>query len=200
MRIHSSSQLQSLCWPGPSSHCSDHPPEFQQVLQKQQASQMALVGTDAWGVPGLKPWDPNFISDTLLFLNRLPKPTAGPRPPFMHYQEACRVSCAGPQTYQDHLEEKKLWKKLMAQMTGTQPSGGLRGSQSLHCSLSAVSCTRVADAYAAQTREPGPRRSPCCTKGHTPQAWSVPASGPSSPMLLSSSLLPAEVNVTTSPC
>lgn len=118
---------------------------------------MALVGLDAWGVPGLKPWDPNFISDTLMFLNRLPKPTAGPRPPFMHYCEACSVSCAGPQTSQDHLEEKKLWKKQMAQMTGTQPSGGLRVSRSLHCSLCAVSCTGV-DAYAAQMRGARPQK------------------------------------------
>lgn len=55
------------------------------------------------------------------------------------------------QTYRDHLEGQKHRKKQAAQRTGTPPSGGLRGSQSLHCGLCAVSCTGV-DAYAAHMR------------------------------------------------
>ena len=58
---------------------------------------MAAVGSDPWGGPGLGPWDPSFTSDALPFLDRLPKPKAGPRPPSVHYCEVCRVSCAGPQ-------------------------------------------------------------------------------------------------------
>ncbi|KAK7809848.1 hypothetical protein U0070_008498, partial [Myodes glareolus] len=141
----------SLCQPGPSSHSSDRPLKFQRVLQKQQTSPMAPVGSDPWGGPGLGPWDPSFTSDALPFLDRLPKPKAGPRPPSMHYCEVCRVSCAGPQTYRDHLEGQKHRKKQAAQRTGTQPSGGPRGAQSLHCGLCAVSCTG-ADAYAAHMR------------------------------------------------
>ena len=53
--------------------------------------------------PGHGTWDPSFASD-MLFLDRPPKAKVGPRPPFMHYCDACSVSCRGPQTYQDHLE------------------------------------------------------------------------------------------------
>ncbi|XP_041525002.1 zinc finger RNA-binding protein 2 isoform X2 [Microtus oregoni] len=141
----------SLCRPGPSTHSSDRPLKSQRVLQKQQTSPMAPVGSDPWGGPGLGPWDPSFTSDALPFLDRLPKPKAGPRPPSVHYCEVCRVSCAGPQTYRDHLEGQKHRKKQAAQRTGTQPSGGPRGAQSLHCGLCAVSCTG-ADAYAAHMR------------------------------------------------
>ncbi|XP_037054154.1 zinc finger RNA-binding protein 2 [Peromyscus leucopus] len=87
----------SLCRPGPSSQRSDRPPKPQQGPQKQQASPTAPLGSDSWGGPGLGPWDPSFTSDALPFLDRLPKPQAGPRPPSMHYCEVCRVSCAGPQ-------------------------------------------------------------------------------------------------------
>ncbi|XP_075831472.1 zinc finger RNA-binding protein 2 isoform X6 [Microtus pennsylvanicus] len=55
------------------------------------------------------------------------------------------------QTYRDHLEGQKHRKKQAAQRTGTQPSRGPRGAQSLHCGLCAVSCTG-ADAYAAHMR------------------------------------------------
>ncbi|XP_040593423.1 zinc finger RNA-binding protein 2 isoform X4 [Mesocricetus auratus] len=141
----------SLCRPGPSSQRCNRPLKSQRVPQKQQASPATPVGSDPWGGPGLGPWDPSFTSDTLPFLDRLPKPTAGPRPSSMHYCEVCRVSCAGPQTYRDHLEGQKHRKKQAAQRTGTPPSGGPRGSQSLHCGLCAVSCTG-ADAYAAHMR------------------------------------------------
>ncbi|XP_006241095.1 zinc finger RNA-binding protein 2 isoform X1 [Rattus norvegicus] len=125
----------SLSRPGPSSRSPDSD----------------SVSPDSWGGPVLGPWDPTFTSDALPFLDRLPKPKAGPRPPSMHYCEVCRVSCAGPQTYRDHLEGQKHRKKQAAQRTRTQPSGGPRGSQSLHCGLCAVSCTG-ADAYAAHMR------------------------------------------------
>ncbi|XP_031205683.1 zinc finger RNA-binding protein 2 isoform X3 [Mastomys coucha] len=152
----------SLCRPGPSSRSPDSdlspggqrsPASSQRGPQKQQAPSPppAPVDSDPWGGPVLGPWDPTFTSDALPFLDRLPKPKAGPRPPSIHYCEVCRVSCAGPQTYRDHLEGQKHRKKQAAQRTGTQPSGGPRGSQSLHCGLCAVSCTG-ADAYAAHMR------------------------------------------------
>ncbi|XP_028627510.1 zinc finger RNA-binding protein 2 [Grammomys surdaster] len=149
----------SLCRPGPSSRSPDSPgpqrptPSSQRAPQKLQAPSppRSPVGSDPWGGPVLGPWDPTFTSDALPFLDRLPKPKAGPRPPSMHYCEVCRVSCAGPQTYRDHLEGQKHRKKQAAQRTGTQPSGGPKGSQSLHCGLCAVSCTG-ADAYAAHMR------------------------------------------------
>lgn len=75
------------------------PPSSQRAPQKLQAPSPppAPVGSDPWGGPVLGPWDPTFTSDALPFLDRLPKPKAGPRPPSMHYCEVCRVSCAGPQ-------------------------------------------------------------------------------------------------------
>lgn len=99
----------SLCRPGPSSRSPDSdsvspgpqrpPPSSQRAPQKLQAPSPppAPVGSDPWGGPVLGPWDPTFTSDALPFLDRLPKPKAGPRPPSMHYCEVCRVSCAGPQ-------------------------------------------------------------------------------------------------------
>lgn len=62
---------------------------------------------------------------------------------FMHYLEVCSVSCIGLQTYQDHLEGQKHQKQV-AEMTGTESRGGLRGAHSLHCGLDAH---QVREAY-----------------------------------------------------
>lgn len=65
----------------------------------------------------------------------------------MHYCEVCRVTdLSGPFGSTEALEE------AAAQMTGTQPSGGPRGAESLHCGLCAVTCARE-DAYAAHMWE-----------------------------------------------
>ncbi|XP_045234832.2 zinc finger RNA-binding protein 2 isoform X3 [Macaca fascicularis] len=84
--------------------------------------------------------------------SKLPRPKAGPRQLQLHYCDICKISCAGPQTYREHLGGQKHRKKEAAQKTGVQPNGSPRGVQAqLHCNLCAVSCTG-ADAYTAHIR------------------------------------------------
>ncbi|XP_054549029.1 zinc finger RNA-binding protein 2 [Talpa occidentalis] len=81
--------------------------------------------------------------------NKLLKAKGSPRQPLLLYCEVCKVSCAGPQTYREHLEGQKHKKKEAAQKMGVQPNGSPCGVQAqLHCGLCAVSCTG-ADAYTA---------------------------------------------------
>ncbi|KAM7142366.1 zinc finger RNA-binding protein 2 [Molossus nigricans] len=83
---------------------------------------------------------------------RLLKPKGGPRQPPLHYCDICKISCAGAQTYREHLEGQKHRKKKAAEKTGVQPKGSPCGVQAqLHCELCAVSCTG-AEAYAAHVR------------------------------------------------
>ncbi|KAL4663474.1 hypothetical protein H8957_013641 [Semnopithecus entellus] len=84
--------------------------------------------------------------------SKLPRPKAGPRQLQLHYCDVCKISCAGPQTYREHLGGQKHRRKEAAQKTGVQPNGSPRGVQAqLHCGLCAVSCTG-ADAYTAHIR------------------------------------------------
>ncbi|XP_070478678.1 zinc finger RNA-binding protein 2 isoform X2 [Equus przewalskii] len=79
-------------------------------------------------------------------------PKGGPRQPPLHYCDVCRISCAGPQTYREHLEGQKHRKKEAAQKLGVQPGGSPCAVQAqLHCHLCAVSCTGP-EAYAAHIR------------------------------------------------
>ncbi|XP_040485523.1 zinc finger RNA-binding protein 2 [Ursus maritimus] len=107
-----------------------------------------------WGGPGGSPSasSAGSLSGKLLAPPKLPKPRGGPKEPPLHYCDICKISCAGPQTYREHLEGQKHKKKEAAQKTGTQASGGPGGVQvRLHCGLCAVWCTG-ADAYAAHIR------------------------------------------------
>uniref|UniRef100_A0A2K5DLJ1 Zinc finger RNA binding protein 2 n=1 Tax=Aotus nancymaae TaxID=37293 RepID=A0A2K5DLJ1_AOTNA len=81
-----------------------------------------------------------------------PLPKAGPRQLQLHYCDVCKISCAGPQTFRQHLGGQKHRKKEVAQKTGLQPNGSPRRVQAqLHCDLCAVSCTG-ADTYVAHIR------------------------------------------------
>ncbi|EHB06596.1 Zinc finger RNA-binding protein 2 [Heterocephalus glaber] len=82
--------------------------------------------------------------------SRLPKPRVGTRQPQLHYCHICRVSCAGLQTYREHLDGQKHRKKEAAQ----RPDGN-----SLYCDLCSVSCTGE-DAYDAHIR--GARHQKVC--------------------------------------
>ncbi|KAM9384085.1 zinc finger RNA-binding protein isoform 2-T2 [Pholidichthys leucotaenia] len=86
--------------------------------------------------------------------NKLLKPKGPPKQPQLHYCDICKISCAGPQTYREHLEGQKHKKKEAALKSGGQTgtSNGPRGVQTqLRCELCDVSCTGV-DAYAAHIR------------------------------------------------
>ncbi|XP_061538849.1 zinc finger RNA-binding protein isoform X1 [Phycodurus eques] len=86
--------------------------------------------------------------------NKLQKPKGPAKQPQLHYCDICRISCAGPQTYWEHLQGQKHKKKEAALKTGGQTGtcNGPRGVQTqLRCELCDVSCTGV-DAYAAHIR------------------------------------------------
>uniref|UniRef100_A0A8C9SXC3 Zinc finger RNA-binding protein n=1 Tax=Scleropages formosus TaxID=113540 RepID=A0A8C9SXC3_SCLFO len=84
--------------------------------------------------------------------NKLPRPKGPPKQPQLHYCDICKISCAGPQTYREHLEGQKHKKKEAALRGGSQVSTGPRGVQTqLLCELCDVSCTG-ADAYTAHIR------------------------------------------------
>ncbi|XP_023033833.1 zinc finger RNA-binding protein isoform X2 [Drosophila willistoni] len=80
------------------------------------------------------------------------RPKAPPRPQQLHYCEVCKISCAGPQTYREHLEGQKHKKreaslKMQASATTTTQNRG----NNYHCELCDVTCTGT-DAYAAHVR------------------------------------------------
>ncbi|KAL0870804.1 hypothetical protein ABMA27_005731 [Loxostege sticticalis] len=84
---------------------------------------------------------------------RRPKPP--PKTQQLHYCDVCRISCAGPQTYKEHLEGQKHKKKEAAvklAAAGAVAAGGrAAGASALRCELCDVTCTG-ADAYAAHVR------------------------------------------------
>lgn len=77
------------------------------------------------------------------------KPKQPPKPQQLHYCDVCKISCAGPQTYREHLEGQKHKKKESAQKAGTTHYA--QGGNALRCELCDVSCTGQ-DAYAAHIR------------------------------------------------
>ncbi|XP_045216764.1 zinc finger RNA-binding protein-like [Mercenaria mercenaria] len=83
--------------------------------------------------------------------NGLGKPKVTKQPQ-LHYCDVCKISCAGPQTYREHLEGQKHKKKEAAAKSGTTTTTTGRGGQNqLRCELCDVTCTG-ADAYAAHVR------------------------------------------------
>uniref|UniRef100_A0A8C5BLL1 Zinc finger RNA binding protein 2 n=1 Tax=Gadus morhua TaxID=8049 RepID=A0A8C5BLL1_GADMO len=96
----------------------------------------------------------NAYKKPMFHQNKLQKPKGPPKQPQLHYCDICKISCAGPQTYKEHLEGQKHKKKEAALKSGGQTGApnGPRGVQTqLRCELCDVSCTGV-DAYAAHIR------------------------------------------------
>ncbi|KAG8437588.1 hypothetical protein GDO86_008338 [Hymenochirus boettgeri] len=119
----------------------------QQQQQKQAAAAAAAAATAAWTGTS--------FTKKVQFQNKQLKPKQPPKPPQIHYCDVCKISCAGPQTYKEHLEGQKHKKKeaaLKASQNTTSNSTAVRGTQNqLRCELCDVSCTG-ADAYAAHIR------------------------------------------------
>lgn len=122
--------------------------------------------------------------------NKIQKPKGPPKQPQLHYCDICKISCAGPQTYREHLEGQKHKKKEAAQKSGSQVTNGPRGVQTqLRCELCDVSCTG-ADAYAAHIRGSKHQK---VVKLHTKLGKPIPST---EPVLVSST--PAAMTTTTS--
>uniref|UniRef100_A0A8B9UXN5 Zinc finger RNA-binding protein n=1 Tax=Anas zonorhyncha TaxID=75864 RepID=A0A8B9UXN5_9AVES len=120
----------------------------QQQQQKQAAAAAAAAAATA-------AWTGTTFTKKAPFQNKQLKPKQPPKPPQIHYCDVCKISCAGPQTYKEHLEGQKHKKKeaaLKASQNTNNSSTSARGSQNqLRCELCDVSCTG-ADAYAAHIR------------------------------------------------
>ncbi|XP_042187145.1 zinc finger RNA-binding protein-like isoform X2 [Oncorhynchus tshawytscha] len=121
---------------------------YQQQQQKQAVA--AVAASAAWTGSSFTKKPP--------FQSKQLKPKQPPKPPQIHYCDVCKISCAGPQTYKEHLEGQKHKKKEVAlkvsQSSSSSSSGGgsARGTQNqLRCELCDISCTG-ADAYAAHIR------------------------------------------------
>ncbi|KAH8270317.1 hypothetical protein KR018_007723 [Drosophila ironensis] len=80
------------------------------------------------------------------------RPKAPPRPQQLHYCEVCKISCAGPQTYREHLEGQKHKKREASlKMSASATSSTQNRGNNYHCELCDVTCTGT-DAYAAHVR------------------------------------------------
>ncbi|XP_069505514.1 zinc finger RNA-binding protein 2 isoform X2 [Ambystoma mexicanum] len=82
-----------------------------------------------------------------IFQNKQVKPKGPPKQRQIHYCDICKISCAGPQTYREHLEGQKHKKKEVVQKSGNDTAC----APLLCCELCDVACTG-ADAYAAHIR------------------------------------------------
>jgi zinc finger RNA-binding protein len=95
----------------------------------------------------------------------------------VHYCDVCRISCAGPQTYREHLEGQKHKKREALQKASQDPAapatGTVRGSN-LRCELCDVTCTGN-DAYAAHVRGSKHQK---VVKLHTKLGKPIPSSEP----------------------
>ncbi|XP_074649610.1 zinc finger RNA-binding protein-like [Tubulanus polymorphus] len=106
---------------------------YYQQTQQHAASPVAKPASAAW-----KTRQP--------FNKAAQKPKPQPKQMQLHYCDVCKISCAGPQTYREHLEGQKHKKK--EKVAAVVPRGG---QNQLCCELCDVTCTGT-DAYAAHIR------------------------------------------------
>lgn len=99
-----------------------------------------------------------------------------PKPQPIHYCDVCKISCAGPQTYREHLEGQKHKKRELLLKQATEPGTATpaRPPNSLHCELCDVTCTGN-DAYAAHVRGAKHQK---VVKLHTKLGKPIPACEP----------------------
>ncbi|XP_068166812.1 zinc finger RNA-binding protein [Antennarius striatus] len=167
---------------------------YQQQQQQQKQAVAAVAATAAWSG--------NTFTKKPPFQNKQLRPKQPPKPPQIHYCDVCKISCAGPQTYKEHLEGQKHKKKEAAlkvsqSSTSSGSSGGAlaRNAQNqLRCELCDVSCTG-ADAYAAHIRGAKHQK---VVKLHTKLGKPIPSTEPSMVTQTSSSTTAAASKTTTS--
>ncbi|XP_032372805.1 zinc finger RNA-binding protein isoform X2 [Etheostoma spectabile] len=169
----------------------------QQQQQQQQKQAVAAVAATA-------AWTGNTFTKKPPFQNKQLRPKQPPKPPQIHYCDVCKISCAGPQTYKEHLEGQKHKKKeaaLKVSQSSTSSSGGgggvlARNAQNqLRCELCDVSCTG-ADAYAAHIRGAKHQK---VVKLHTKLGKPIPSTEPSMVTQTSASTTAAPSKTTTAP-
>ncbi|KAJ8408252.1 hypothetical protein AAFF_G00256660 [Aldrovandia affinis] len=123
------------------------PPPLQQPPKQLTSSSWSTGGSNMVTAPTV-----NAYKKPMFHQSKLQKPKGPPKQPQLHYCDICKISCAGPQTYREHLEGQKHKKKEAALKSGAPTTNGPAGVQTqLRCELCDVSCTG-ADAYAAHIR------------------------------------------------
>ncbi|KAI3372401.1 hypothetical protein L3Q82_022683 [Scortum barcoo] len=167
---------------------------YYQQQQQQKQAVAAVAATAAW--------TGNTFTKKPPFQSKQLRPKQPPKPPQIHYCDVCKISCAGPQTYKEHLEGQKHKKKEAALKVSQSNSsssgsgGGLlaRNAQNqLRCELCDVSCTG-ADAYAAHIRGAKHQK---VVKLHTKLGKPIPSTEPSMVTQASSSTTAAPSKTTT---
>nr|XP_019957938.1 PREDICTED: zinc finger RNA-binding protein isoform X2 [Paralichthys olivaceus] len=166
---------------------------YYQQQQQQKQAVAAVAATAAW--------TGNTFTKKPPFQSKQLRPKQPPKPPQIHYCDVCKISCAGPQTYKEHLEGQKHKKKEAAlkvsQSSSSSNSGGgvlARNAQNqLRCELCDVSCTG-ADAYAAHIRGAKHQK---VVKLHTKLGKPIPSTEPSMVTQTSSSTTAAPSKTTT---
>lgn len=67
---------------------------------------------------------------------KAPRPKPQPKPQQLHYCEVCKISCAGPQTYREHLEgQKHKRREASLKMAATAVQTSQNRGNNLHCEL-----------------------------------------------------------------
>ncbi|XP_029999751.1 zinc finger RNA-binding protein isoform X2 [Sphaeramia orbicularis] len=149
---------------------------YQQQQQQQKQAVAAVAATAAW--------TGNTFTKKTPFQSKQLRPKQPPKPPQIHYCDVCKISCAGPQTYKEHLEGQKHKKKeaaLKVSQSSSSSSGIAGGAlarsaqNQLRCELCDVSCTG-ADAYAAHIRGAKHQK---VVKLHTKLGKPIPSTEPS---------------------
>lgn len=114
-----------------------------------------------------------------------PRKNTAPKPQQIHYCDVCKISCAGPQTYREHLEGQKHKKRETLQKAQAEAAQNAekvaavpqptqaRGSN-LRCELCDVTCTGN-DAYSAHVRGSKHQK---VVKLHTKLGKPIPSSEP----------------------
>jgi len=94
-----------------------------------------------------KPWNKSDKPTFKLQNQKSSKNSGPPKPQQLHYCEVCKISCAGPQTYKEHLEGQKHKKRAASQTSDTKnlPKGTYK------CELCDVICTGR-DAFSAHIK------------------------------------------------
>ncbi|KAM4745103.1 zinc finger RNA-binding protein isoform 2-T2 [Anableps anableps] len=167
---------------------------YYQQQQQQKQAVAAVAATAAWS-GNTFPKKPTFQSKQL-------RPKQPPKPTQIHYCDVCKISCAGPQTYKEHLEGQKHKKKEAALKVSQGSSGSSSGGgalarnaqNQLRCELCDVSCTG-ADAYAAHIRGAKHQK---VVKLHTKLGKPIPSTEPSMVTQTSSSSASATGKTTLS--
>ncbi|XP_078601404.1 zinc finger RNA-binding protein-like isoform X46 [Branchiostoma floridae x Branchiostoma japonicum] len=123
-----------------------------------------------------------------------------PKQPQIHYCEVCKISCAGPQTYREHLEGQKHKKKEAALKAGGTTTAMRPGQSQLRCELCDVTCTGT-DAYNAHIRGAKHQK---VLKLHTKLGKPIPSTEPvlvtaGGGTSTTASAAPAKATTTTTP-